>query len=172
MFLNEVKKPLHSCLPGYTAFRSSGENAHSGGTVVMVQNYLSKEVINVDTSTVDQVWMQMQCAPGIAFGFCYIPPSDSTYVSFLSFSAIQKRLLTVTAIIHYVLLVTLTLNLVSVQNLVSVSEMTNSGSYKCPCLSNEVVTPNENVHVLSSLCFGNGLPGVNNLQTSERYFPS
>ncbi len=90
--LNEVRTPLHTCLPGYIAFKSYGKsNAHRGGAVVMVRDSLSREVISVDTSIEDQVWMQLRCAPGIILGFCYIPPRDSPYFSFHSFSVIQEK---------------------------------------------------------------------------------
>ncbi len=81
--LNEVKTPLHTCLPGYIAFKSYDKiNAHRGGAVVMIKDCLSTEVISVDTSIEDQVWMQLNCAAGIVLGFYYIPPSDSPYFSF------------------------------------------------------------------------------------------
>ncbi len=82
--LNEVKTPLHTCLPGYIAFKSYDKiNAHRGGTVVMIKDSLSREVISVDTIIEDQVWMQLRCASGIVFGFCYIAPSDSLFLILL-----------------------------------------------------------------------------------------
>lgn len=58
------------------------------------------------------------------------------------------------------------------QCLPSSSEIPDSGSHKCPYIPDDVATPNENAYVLLSLCSGNELFLVNNLQASGKYFPS
>ena len=80
--LNEVKTGINISIPGYVSYRSklvTGEASHRGGTIVMVKNYLSRQIYNIDTSMTDQVWMNIRCVPNVTFGFCYVPPSDSTY---------------------------------------------------------------------------------------------
>lgn len=172
--LNEVKTPLHICLPGYIAFKSYNErNAHRGGTVVMVKESLSREVINVDTSIEDQVWMQLRCAPGIIFGFCYIPPSDSSYFSFSSFSAIQEKVADSATSDMFCIIGDVNARFGrSVRDLLLSDEIPNGTLYKYPQIPDDVVIPNDNAHVLSSLCSGNGLLVVNNLQANARCFPS
>ena len=46
-------------------------------------------VQSVDLSIRDQVWLTLQNS---LFGFCYIPPIDSSHFSNISFSSIQERL--------------------------------------------------------------------------------
>ena len=92
--LNEVKTSLRVCLPGYVSFMSNNKTSpHRGGTVVMVKKNLAQSAVNVDTSTVDQVWLQFRCVPGGVFGCCYVPPSDSLYFSHDSFASIQDKIL-------------------------------------------------------------------------------
>ncbi len=88
-----MKTPLPVILSGYKSYRSSvvGSGAR-GGTVVLVKNWLSEAVFDVDTSIGDQVWMQIRNIPGVLFGFCYIPPSDSQYYSLSAFSYMEEKL--------------------------------------------------------------------------------
>ncbi len=60
----------------------------------------------------------------------------------------------------------------SVRDLLASSELPNSESYSYPHVSDDVVIPNDNARVLSSLCSDNGLLVINNLQTNRKYFPS
>ena len=56
--LNEVKSSMYISIPGYVSFKSklvSGAAAQRGGTVVLVRNYLSKQVYNIDNNIIDQV---------------------------------------------------------------------------------------------------------------------
>ena len=94
--LNETKTPLTVSMPGFISYRSksvTGAASHRGGAVVMVKNYLAPQVFNIDTSIIDQVWLQVRCAPDIMFGFCYIPPADSPYFSHQSFVAMNEKML-------------------------------------------------------------------------------
>ena len=79
-------------------------SAHCGGTVVMIKNYLVQFVTSVDTGVEDQVWFQLRCVPGVVFGACYIPLSDSPYFSFHSFASIQGKVLENNGINKYVIM--------------------------------------------------------------------
>ena len=80
-------------LPGYVGYRKTQKNAaHRGGTIVFAKNCLSRYVSSVDLGVDDQVWLKLQCAPSVLFGFCYVPPSDSPYFSHYSFAAIHERI--------------------------------------------------------------------------------
>ena len=92
---NEVKTPLQVNFPGYVSYKSDVMgSSERGGTVLMVKNYLVKEIVSIDTSVKEQVWVEFRCVPKYLFGFCYIPPSDSEYYSHYSFAAIQEKLKT------------------------------------------------------------------------------
>ena len=50
-------------MPGFISYRSksvTGAASLRGGTVVMVKNYLAPQVFNIDTSIIDQVWLQVR----------------------------------------------------------------------------------------------------------------
>ena len=92
--MNKVKTSLRVSLPGYASFMSNNKRSpHRGGTVVMVRNYLAQSVMNVDTNTMDQRWLQFRCVPGVVFRCCYVPPSDSPYFSHNSFVSIHDKIL-------------------------------------------------------------------------------
>ena len=63
-----------------------------GGTVLLVRNYSSEFVQNVDTNAGDQNWVEFGNIPRVMSGFCYIPPCDSQYYSHEFFAAIQERI--------------------------------------------------------------------------------
>ena len=104
--LNEVKTPLHVGIPGYVSYKSkagTGEAAsRRGGTVVLVRNYLSSQVYNVDLSITDQVWLRLRCVPDVMFGFCYIPPSDSPYFNHHSFVTLHEKNIDFRATLNFV----------------------------------------------------------------------
>ena len=78
--INEVKTSINMSMPGYISFKSkavTGAASSRGGTIVMVRNYLSEQIYNVDSNMCDQVWLQIRSVPEVMFGFCYAPPSDS-----------------------------------------------------------------------------------------------
>ncbi len=86
--IDEVKTPLPVMLSGCKSYKSGvvGSGAR-GGTVILVKNWMSEAVFDVDISIGDQVWMQISNIPGVLFGFYYIPPSDSQYYSLSAFSS-------------------------------------------------------------------------------------
>ena len=91
--VNEIKTPLSVSYPGYVSIPSrDSSNPSRGGTCVLIKNYLSSQVTQVDISKPDQVWLQLKCTPGILFGFLYIVPHDSPYFSESSFSYIQEKM--------------------------------------------------------------------------------
>ena len=67
--------------PGYKAIYGVNENPLRGGVIVFVKFHLAKYLTDIDTSEQDQVWFCFTFLPGVQFGGCYIPPSDSTYYS-------------------------------------------------------------------------------------------
>ena len=86
---------MHISIPGYVSYKSkvvTGEASRRGGTIIMVKNYLSKQIYNIDTSMTDQVWLNIRCVPNVTFGFCYIPPSDSPYFTPQSFVNIHEKM--------------------------------------------------------------------------------
>ena len=94
--LNEVKTGLTISIPGYVCYKSkaaTSEASHRGGTIVFVKNYLARQIYNIDTSMIDQVWLNIRCVPNVTFGFCYVPPSDSPYFTPLSFVNIHEKII-------------------------------------------------------------------------------
>lgn len=78
--------------PGYTAYVSfDKEHYKRGGTCVLIRNHLNSLVYDMDVSTGDQVWFKLKCVPGVLFGACYVPPSDSVYFSYTQLSNIQEK---------------------------------------------------------------------------------
>ncbi len=57
----------------------------------MIRQHLNCDVIELDASITDQVWFKLKCVPDVLFGFCYVPPPDSTYFSFALLSSIQEK---------------------------------------------------------------------------------
>ncbi len=45
----------------------------------------------VDISMRDQVWLRLECGPGVLFGFCYVPPIDSPYFDCTLLSNIHTK---------------------------------------------------------------------------------
>ena len=93
--LNEVKTSLPVSFPGYVSFKSEVRgSAERGGTVILVKDYLSKYVTDLDINKEDQIWVQFRCVQKCLFGSCCIPPPDSEYYSRDSFASIQEKLKT------------------------------------------------------------------------------
>ena len=60
--------------------------------VVLVKNYLVHQVVDVDYSITDQVWMKLKCFSNVMFCFCYIPPYESEYFTNQSFAGIHEKM--------------------------------------------------------------------------------
>ena len=67
------------------------ENGNRGGTCVFIKHWLNKYMFDVDISIADQVWFRLKCVPGVLFGSCYVPPSDSLYFDYAQISSIQEK---------------------------------------------------------------------------------
>lgn len=59
---------------------------------MFVKNRLSRFVPSVDLSGGDHVWLQLNIAPAVLFGFCYVLPGHSPYFSHYSFAAVHERI--------------------------------------------------------------------------------
>ena len=166
--LNEVKTPLRVCLPGYVPFKSvTKENANRGGTLVMVKNSLASLVYNVDTSTVDQVWFQLQCAPGITFCFGYVPPTDSPYYSHSLFASIQERIIESSN--EFFIMGDLNARFGRrVREIPGRSEIPQAHEYTYPVIPDDVNNPNDNSYILAALCSDNNMLVLNNLKYGEK----
>ena len=172
--LNEIKTPLPVSLPGYVTFTSSVRGTpERGGTVLLIKNYLSKWIANVDTSVEDQIWLQLSIAPRCQFGFCYIPPADSQYYSHESFSAIQEKICS-----NYTHPECLFIGDMNTRfgrlarELPSLSEVPNHDQYSYPVLPDEINVPNDNAFILSSMCKESKLLLLNNLKTPKKHYIS
>ena len=163
--LNEVKTPFYICLPGYVSYMSyNKECAHRGGTTVLVRNALSGEVKNIDTSIYDQIWFQLRNMPGVTFGACYIPPSDSQYFSNEAFAAIQERFVDNSD--QFVIIGDMNTRFGrGVREVVS-----NCNHFSYPYIPDDVITPNDNAYVFTTICKENDLVVVNNLKFGEKQF--
>lgn len=125
---------------------------------------MSESVIYVDISISDQVWIQLKCAPGLLFGFCYIPPIDSPEFSHSTFGSIQEKLKTSEMRNGYFLIGDLNARIGrSVRQLPSRAELPNADSFLYPNIPDDVQSCNDNAHVLSTLCIDASLVVVNNL---------
>ena len=91
--LNEIKTKLSVSFPGYVSYISYDKvNGNRGGTCVLIKDYLKRYVFDMDVSIADQVWFRIKGIPGVLFGACYVPPSDSEYFSYAQFSSIQEKI--------------------------------------------------------------------------------
>lgn len=108
----------------------------------------------------------------VIFDFCYIPPNDPPYFTFQSSSAVQEKIADKTS--DNTFCVVGDDNAMfgrSVGDFQLIGEIRNSDSYTYPHISDDVPTPNDIAHFLLSLCSGNALLVLNNLQTRIKYFP-
>ena len=93
--LYEIKTPLPVSFPGYVSYVSRDQrNPHRGGTCVLVKQCLDSQMSEVDVAIVDQVWFKLRCVPGVVFGFCYVPSSDSPYFNHVLLSSVQEKVKT------------------------------------------------------------------------------
>ena len=174
--LNEVKTPCNVTISGYIPYRSKAVNgaaSRRGGTIVFIKNYLSKYVYNVDLGIVDQVWLQLHCVPNVMFGFCYIPPSDSTYFSPQSFVNLHEKMVDYRGNIDFCIIGDMNARFgSSVRNIPLRSSTPGIVECTYPIIPDDVPLPNDNSFLLSNLCVDNNLVVVNNIQTATCHFPS
>ncbi len=68
--LSETKTCLPVRLPGYVTYQGKSLGSDDrGGVVVMVKNYLSNFVCDIDVGIADHVWLQFSNVEEILFGF-------------------------------------------------------------------------------------------------------
>ena len=95
--LNEIKTQCQISVPGYLSIVSR-DSAHPhrgrGGTCELVKDHLRPYVTEIDASVPDQVWFKLKCVPDTLFGFCYLPPPDSPYFSYVALGRIQEKIKT------------------------------------------------------------------------------
>ena len=168
--INEIKTPRCVSLPGYVSYISRDRNnPHRGGTCVFIKHHLSQFVIDVDVSIVDQVWFKLSCATGVLFGCCYVPPPDSPYFSYASFSSMQAKLKTSEHHNGCILIGDFNARFGnSVCNLPVCLEMQHL-SY--PVIPDPVRVANDNASALFGICAEEKMVILNNLKTSQYHFP-
>ena len=166
--LNEIKTPLQVSYPGYVSIPSrDNKNPNRGGTCVLIKNYLSSQVTQVDISRPDQVWLQLKCQPGVLFGFLYIPPHDSPYFSESSFSYIQEKIKE-SSVSFYVIIGDLNARFGNkVRELNTHLDMPDL-SY--PTIPDPILIPNSNANLMYSICSEEKLLVVNNAKINNRKF--
>ena len=174
--LNEVKTPITISLSGYICVKSkhvSGAASRRGGTVVMIKNYLACQIYNVDSSIIDQVWLRVRCVPDVVFGFCYIPPSDSTYFTHQSFVTLHEKMIDYKGNTKFCVIGDMNARFgTSVRSIPLRSSSPNMHVYTYPNIPDATASPNDNAYILSTLCVDNNLIVVNNVQTPICHFPS
>ena len=167
--LSEIKTSLRVSLPGYIAFTSRNRDAPSrGGVCVLVKEYLRDTIMEVDTSTPDQVWLSLSCAVGVLFGFVYIPPIDSPYFTEASLSSLQERVKTNPD-----------------KNMIIIGDMNarfgraikNLPNYLItdydidyPTIPDPIPAPNHHAQILFGLCCEENIVPVNNLKFDDNHF--
>ncbi|XP_045124370.1 uncharacterized protein LOC123512192 [Portunus trituberculatus] len=118
----------------------------------------------------DQVWMKLQCFPGVLFGFCYAPPPDSPYFDFATLSYIQERVKSREDGTNCIIVGDL--NARFGETVSEIPEALGLEQLSYPSIPNQIRTPNDNVRVLLGICLEGNLLVMNNLQTRDKYFPS
>ena len=167
--LNEIETCLPVTFPGYVSHVSyDKENGNRGGTCVFIRHSLNKYVFDIDMSSADQVWFKLKCVPGVLFGSCYVPPSDSEYFNYAQISNIQEKLKSSENISGTVIVGDMNARLG-----VAVREQA-AGVVRCcyPAIPDPVSTPNDNATAMLGICMEEKLLVVNNLQMADVYFPS
>lgn len=170
--LNEIRTSLPVTFSGYVAYRSRKVAAsHRGGTLVLVKNCLASCVRSVDTSVIDQVWIEFKNVPKVVFGFVYVPPSDSPYFSFDSFSALRNKLQNRYFDTQFVIVGDMNTRFgTTVRDVLRIMEIPGKDMYSYPDVDDEVVNANENAEIFSTICIDQSLLIVNNLKTAENHF--
>ncbi len=79
VFLSEVKTALPLSVPGFTTFKSEGENQHRGGCALLLRNYLAQHVETIDKANADIIKLQLSCFDRLSIIGVYIPPADSPF---------------------------------------------------------------------------------------------
>lgn len=135
----------------------------------MIKNYLTRYINSVDYSTNDQVWLKLKCIQSVIFGLCYIPPRDSEYFTHRAFSAIQEKLQND----DDKCIIKGDMNArfgEYVRELPTLSDTPSAHLYEYPAIVDNILAPNNNAYVLSTMCVDNKLLVLNNLMTPARHY--
>lgn len=169
--LCEVKTALRVSIPGFVCYSSVDQaSAHRGGVCVFIKVHLCQYVVEVDTSMRDQVWLKMQCIPGVLFGFCYVPPSDSPYFYFSLFSNIQNKVKSRKYGNSCVIVGDLNARFGEAVSELPVALGVEQCSY--PDVPDQIRAPNDNASALLGVCVEENLLLLNNLKSGNKHFPS
>lgn len=167
--LNEIKTRLPVAFPGFVSFVSfDKENGNRGGTCVLVRDYLSRYLYDIDMSIADQVWFRLNCVPCVLFGACYVPPSDSSYFDYTQLSSIQEKVKSCKNGDECLVIGDLNARVgVAVREL---PERVGLPQYSYTEISDLVQAPNDNAAAILGICVEERLLIVNNLRTTDAYF--
>ena len=77
VFLSEIKTSVNLSVTGYMTILSNTKNGLRGGCAVLVKNSLCIEILSLDITHNDQIWINFRFDPHTLYGGCYIPPHDS-----------------------------------------------------------------------------------------------
>ena len=169
--LSETKTCLPVKLPGYVTYKGKSIGSDDrGGVVVLVKNYLSNFVCDIDVGIADQVWLQFSNVEGVLFGFCYVPPSDSQYYSHDAFAAVHEKLRMNHMSNGYVIMGDMNARFgKAVRELATLYELPG---FQCsyPDLQDNIPNMNDNAEFVSTLCLDHKLVVLNNLKTSSKHF--
>ena len=141
-----------------------------GGTCVLIKNYLSSQLTEIDISKPDQVWLNLRCLPSILFGFLYIPPHDSPYFSETRFSSIQEKLKTEKSVRECVLVGDI--NARMGRKVIELPEHLDVNDLSYPTIPDTVQVPNGNANMTFSLCCDEKLVILNNAKLGTKRFNS
>ena len=169
--LNEIKTNLLIEFPGYVTYTSYDKiNPDRGGTCVFIKKYLNNFLYSIDKSIPDQIWFRLRCLPGVLFGACYVPPSDSEYFSYVQLSNIQEKVKSNVCSNGVIIIGDMNTRLG-----VSVGELPGQISlaqYSYRIIPDPVSTPNDNATAMLGICVDEHLLVINNLKTSNMHFKS
>ncbi len=169
--LNEIRTCLPLFFPGYASYKNSDkQNSNRGGTCVFVRLCLNKYLFDVDFSCTDQIWFKLKIAPGVLFGSCYVPPSESEYFDYTQICNIQEKVKHNDCSNGCVIIGDVNARFgCSVRELQGIVDMAGI-SY--PVIPDPVPTPNDNAKALLGICAEEELLVVNNLQNMNSHYLS
>ena len=169
--LNEIKTDLSISFSGYVSYTSyDNVNANRGGTCVLVKYCLNRFIYDVNVSIPDQIWFKIKCFPGVLFGACYVPPSDSVYFNHAQLSSIQEMIKCNEGVNGCVLLGDLNARFgVSISEL---PERLGLPDLSYPEIPDPIQSPNDNATAVLGICSEERMLVINNLKTPNRHFKS
>ena len=139
----------------------------------MIRNCLANQVYNIDNTMVDQVWFQSKCIPAVLFGFCYVPPMDSSYFNHQLFANLHEKINDYNGFNNICIIGDMNARFGStVSNLLSRSSNPCIQACSYPVIEDDISSPNNSAFLLSSICVDNELVVLNNIKSSVCHFQS